>query len=133
MAYVFVGIGRLMNYVSPTILLSGIIMVVLFSRIPAKGTIISKLSPLAFGVYLFQMNPVIWNSILNGAFAGIVEKPLFVGIPLVFVFAFVIFLSGLVVEFVRSKLAKAFRIHKLSNWIVAKTDFVLEKLFIFLK
>lgn len=131
--YVFLGIDRLVNYVSPTILVSGIIMVVLFSRIPIKGTIISKLSPLAFGIYLFQMNPVIWNSILKGAFAGIAKKPLFVGIPLVFVFSFVIFISGLVVELVRSELAKAFRIQKISTWIVAKADFALEKLFVFLK
>ena len=132
-ARVFVGTGRLVNYISPTILLSGIIMVVLFSRIHLKGTIISKLSPLAFGIYLFQLNPVIWNKILKNAFAGIVKKPLFVGILLVFGFAFIIFLSGLVVELVRSRLAKIFRIQKLSKWIVAKVDFVLEKLFIFLK
>ena len=129
----YTGIRSLLSFVLPTILFSGMIMVVLFSRIPAKGTIISKLSPLAFGIYLFQINTVIWNNILCDAAAGIAKKPVLVGIPLVFGFALAIFLSGLAVEFVRSKLAKAFRIHKLSKWIVAKADFVLEKLFVFLK
>ena len=130
---VFIGIGGLTNYVSPTILLSGIIMVVLFSRIPLNGNFVSKLSPLAFGIYLFQMNQVIWNNILKDAFVGIVEKPLYIGIPLVFGFASAIFLSGLCVEFVRSILANICRINKLSKWIVEKADFVLEKLFVFLK
>ena len=62
----FLGIGRLTNYVSPTILASGLIMVVLFSRLRLKGTVISKLSPLAFGIYLFQLSPVIWNNCLRG-------------------------------------------------------------------
>ncbi len=57
--FLWSGSGELINYVSPTILLSGIIMVVLFSRLNLKGTIISKLSPLAFGIYLFQMNEVV--------------------------------------------------------------------------
>ena len=60
------GIERLLSYVSPTILASGLIMVVLFSRLRLKGTVISKLSPLAFGIYLFQLNPVIWKNLKEG-------------------------------------------------------------------
>ena len=41
-AHVFIGINLLTNYVSPTILLSGILMVVLFSRISIRGSILKK-------------------------------------------------------------------------------------------
>lgn len=131
--HVFIGIRHLTSYVSPTILLSGIIMVVLFSRIPLKGKFISKLSPLAFGIYLFQLNQVIWYNVLKNAFVKVVEKPLYIGIPLIFGFASIIFLSGLCVEFVRGILANVCKINSLSKRIVEKADFMLEKLFVFLK
>ena len=59
----FLGSDRLTSYVSPTILGSGLIMVVLFSRLRPTGAVISKLSPLAFGIYLFQLSPVIWKNL----------------------------------------------------------------------
>lgn len=48
---VFTGSELLVSYLSPTILLSGVLMVVLFSRLPVRGTVIAKLSPFAFGIY----------------------------------------------------------------------------------
>ena len=56
-------LGCLISYVSPTILLPGLIMVILFSRLRPNPKIIKALSPLTFGIYLFQLNTVIWNSI----------------------------------------------------------------------
>lgn len=58
----FWGIEQLTSYISPTILVSGLIMVIIFSRIQMRGTVIKKLSPLAFGIYLFQRNQVIWDN-----------------------------------------------------------------------
>ncbi len=84
--HAFFGIQRLITYVSPTILLSGIIMVVLFSRMRIHSSmikVIKKTSPLAFGVYLWQLNKVFWDKYLNGAFVGIVSQPIPVGVTLV--------------------------------------------------
>ena len=75
---------QLISYVSPTILLSGMIMVVLFSRLPIKCKFVSKVSPLAFGIYLFQLNQVVWHFMLKDAFVGVLEKPLYIGIPMAF-------------------------------------------------
>ena len=130
---VFTDIRRLVNYISPTILLSGIIMVILFSRLRFKGTIIAKLSPLAFGIYLFQNNRVIWNVIIKDKFAFIASEHVAVGIIYVFIFAFVIFISGLVVEAIRNKFAKMLRLSLLSKKVVGFIDCALSKLFIFLK
>lgn len=131
--HVFIGTDRLTDYVSPTVLLSAILMVVLFSRIRIRGSIIKKISPLVFGIYLFQLNKVIWNNILDNAFVTVVEQPLYVGVLLVFVFAFVIFFSGLVVEYIRSRIAKLLRIPALSKRIVTLIDVIISKLFVFLK
>lgn len=126
--YVFIGIRRLVNYVSPTILLSGILMVVLFSRIKVKGSILKKISPLAFGIYLFQLNQVIWNNVLKDAFTWIAERPVYIGVMLVILFAFAIFVSGLLVEYIRSKLEKLLRITALSNKIIVWIDAILSRL-----
>ena len=130
--HVFIGIEYFTNYVSPTILLSGIIMVVLFSRLRIRGSIIKKLSPLAFGIYLLQLNRVIWRNLEN-AFVGVVEKPLYIGVLLVFALAFALFFAGLAVEYIRSRIAKFLRIPALSKRIAAFLDGVLCKLFILLK
>ena len=125
--HVFWGTGRLTNYVSPTILASGLIIVVLFSRIKTKGTVISKLSPLTFGIYLFQQNPVIWNNCLKGRTSFAAQVNIAVGIACAFGIAALIFAAGLFVEFVRSKLAKAIRIPALSCWIVNLSKRLLQR------
>lgn len=130
------GIDHLTNYVSPTIMFSGLIMVILFSRLQVSNklnTIITHLSPLAFGIYLFQLNRIIWENIIKDAFIDVTDKPLYVGLPLTFMFAFVIFVSGLGVEFLRTKAANFIKIPILSQKIVGLVDYIMKKCFIFLK
>lgn len=127
------GNGILTNYISPTILLSGLIMVILFSRIHLKGTVISKLSPLAFGIYLFQLNQVIWKNVIGGAFTFVAEKNIVVGVIYVLCLAAIIFMSGLLVEFMRNAVAKLIRIPHLCNAIVKLAHTCLEKTAVLLK
>ena len=130
---VFLGVGRLTNYMSPTILLNAMIMVVVFSRIRLRGKFIGKVAPLAFGVYLFQLNSVLWQDVLKGSTAVVVDMPLVKGILIVFAVSSLIFASGLIVEFVRGKMATAMRIPVLSKKLVDLADCLLEKLFVFIK
>ena len=76
------------------------------------------MSPLAFGIYLFQVSPVVWEEIINDAFAVAASKPIVIGVLYVLMFAFCIFVSGLIVEFLRSKLAQILGVHRLSEKIV---------------
>ena len=110
--------NRLINYISPTILLNALILVVLFSRIKVKCPLITKLSPLAFGIYLFQLNSVIWNNILKDCMVFVTSKHVIVGIGYVFLFAFILFALGVIVEFLRKQIANALRISVLSQKIV---------------
>lgn len=130
---VFIGSGRLINNVSPTILFSGLIMVVLFSRLRLKGKIIAKLSPLAFGIYLFQMNQVIWNYIIKNRFSFIVSEHIIIGILYVLLIAFIIFISGMIVEFIRGGFARVLNISFLSKKIVKFIDSIMVKMLVFLE
>lgn len=129
---VFKGTNLLVNYVSPTILLSGLLMVIIFSRISLKGTIISRVSPLAFGIYLFQLNQVIWGSLKNRvSFVG--QFKFGKAVVYVVFFAMMIFVTGIFVEFVRNKLAKVCRISELSKKIVTMIKWILQKSTVILK
>lgn len=131
--YTFLGIDRLVNYISPTILLSGLIMVILFSRIKLKGNVISKISSLTLGIYLFQLNQVVWNNIIENAFCFIVNKNIVLGVLLVLFFAGIIFIIGFIIEFMRDKLFKLLNISLLSKKIVNCSMFLIEKSSLFLK
>ncbi len=131
--HVFKGDKILTNYISPTVLMSGLIMVILFSRLNLKGNIIRKLSPLAFGIYLFQLNSIIWNNILKEAFVFVASKNIVTGVCYAFILAFMIFLGGIIVEFIRTKLAQAVRIPALCERIVSITDRIIMRLFVLLK
>jgi len=123
----------LLSYESPTVLMSGILLVLLFARIPLKGKLIRHLSPLAFGVYLFHLTPVLWNGVLKGACQAIAAKPLKLGVLLVLGGAAVIFITGLVVEFFRQKLMKLIRANRFCEGTAAAAHKVLTKVSAILK
>ena len=131
--YELFGTTELFIYISPAVLVSGICLVIIFSRFSPKGTIIKHLSPLAFGIYLFQVSPIVWEKIINGASAVAASKPIVIGVLYVLMFAFGIFASGLIVEFLRSKLAQLLGVHRLSEKIVEALDKMLTTLGIILR
>lgn len=130
---VFTGSEHLTSYVSPTILTSALIMVILFSRLRLKGTVISKVSPYVFGIYLFQFNQVIWNDYLNDVCSFVAEFNIVSGVVYAFAFAAFIFISGYIVELVRSTISKAIKISLLSKEVVNVLNKIIKKTFIILK
>lgn len=125
---VFADSEFLTSYVSPTIIISGFIMVVLFSRIKFNGKIISKISPLAFGVYLFQDNPDIRLNLIKNNFVFITNENVFVGVLIVLLSVFVCFVAGILVEFIRKNLASLIKIPDLCKKIVSSINKCLEKI-----
>lgn len=130
---VFRGDDLLVNYLSPTIFMSGMILVLIFSRLSPSGHVIRHLSPLAFGIYLLQLNPVIWSNVLDDAFVSIVKMPLIAGVIHVLVYACIIFIAGLIVEFIRTRLAQLVKIDRLSKRVVNVFDQIITKLSILLQ
>lgn len=124
--------GILVDYASPFVVFCGILMTIVFSRLNPNPKLITKLSPLAFGIYLCQMSPVVWKG-FNNAFAGVASMSLPLGILCVVALALVIFVSGMLVEYIRVKLASALRISLLSEKIVTVANRALTTLFPLMK
>ena len=82
---------------------------------------------MAFGVYLFQLNCVVWDK-LTDSFAFLVDKNIVLGIFLAFLAALGIFAAGLTVEKLRCILAKWMKIDVLCRKIVDFAAGKLEKL-----
>ena len=124
----YTGNKMLVNYVSPTVLASGLIMVILFSRLKIGHVkLIAMLSPLSLGIYLFQNSPAVWKH-LDERFVFAVHEPIVVCVLYVFLIALAIFLSGLLIELIRSKLAKALQIPKFSMAIVHTTGRIIGRI-----
>ena len=125
--------SRWMNYLSPTVLLSAVILVVLFSRLPVKGTLVGKVTPAVFGIYLFQVNPVVWSGLLYHACDFIVSKPVAVGVAFALGAAGALFAAGFAVETVRLKLAQRMRLNTVSKKVAAVLDGMLTRLEVLLR
>ena len=131
--FILFGTRPLIEYVSPTMVISAFVLLILFSRLPVRGGWISKVSPLVFGVYLGQLSPGIWYILFPGAFAFVLSVPLAVGLPCVIVSAFLMLAGGLLLEWLRSRLARLMKIHLLSQKIAGALEAFLAKPFLFLK
>lgn len=116
------------EHTSPTILCASISLLIIFSRLNIKSKAIELLTPLVFGVYLFQCNEIIWNSIISGAFDFVKNCNMIFTICYMFIFAFIIFIIGVVVEWIRVKLFKLLKIDYVIIKISNVFDHVLIKL-----
>ena len=79
------------------------------------------------------MNQVIWENVIKDAFVCVVQKNIAIGVLYTFMFALGIFMAGLLIEFIRTKIAKALKISALSDRIVKVLDMIMAKLFVLLR
>lgn len=99
----------LVNYISPTILFSGIFLLLLFSKLSFKNTfckIIAFFSPLTFSVYLIHAEPLIWNHVIKGRFTVYANYHPLLLILAVLVTSFMIWLICSLIDLPRSFLFK---------------------------
>lgn len=108
----------LIQYTSPTVLLSAIALVMLFSKL-IPGSLSRKLiglvSPLTFGVYLIHDSPFIRNTFMMGRMAEAAADAVPVMLAKVIAFAAAVFVSCLLIEYIRSKLFQWLHIRELLN------------------
>jgi len=111
---VITGSEDLISYISPTILLSAITLLIVFSRLKPNKHFVSFIVPLTTGVYLFQCNSIVW-SLLDKRFVFVSEMNPLLGVFTVLILALVIFLSGGLVDFLRQKLYILLKIDSFSR------------------
>lgn len=124
----FTNHSRLLSYVSPTMVLSGLITVVLFSRININGMVVKNISPLVFGVYLFQLNRVIWADLYE-AVAEILCSNTVVAVLQVLLVSGIIFTVGIITEYIRRWIAKLVKIPEFSDFLGKSVSKFMTRLF----
>lgn len=109
----------LVSYTSPTMLLSGIALLVLFSKLKLGflGKIISFLSPLCFSVYLIHEHKVIRNKYIAGQFERFLDYPTKEMVISITITVISIFCIGIFIDFFRECLFKILRLKKLFSFI----------------
>jgi len=117
----------LLTYTSPTVLISAVALLVLFSQLKFKEgfkKVISFFSPLAFGVYLIHTEPHVWNEVLLGRFSYLGNKNPALFIMIIFAIIFAIWFACSMIDYVRLKIFKLLHIKK---WCTSM-DCKLEKI-----
>lgn len=123
-----IGAGILVSYVSPTVLLSAIAYVVLFSKVkPPKviSGLIVFLAPAAFGVYLVHCQSIVWGHFLENAFGWIGGCSVWAVPFLVLASALIIFTCCILIEKARLLMFKLLKIDALVNHFGAAADSLL--------
>ncbi len=109
----------LVSYISPTVVIGSIALVLLCVKKQVKNGVGKKvltfLSSLTFGVYIVHMHPLIYEKMIAGRFAYLATQPFYVLIGMVLVWALAIYAFSMVVSLIRSLLFKYCKINKLGS------------------
>ena len=119
----------LLTYTSPTVLISAVALLILFSQLEFKKIfkkIIAFFSPLAFGVYLIHTEPYVWNNVLAGSFIHFGNETPIVLILSIFVSVLVIWFVCSMIDYLRLLI---FKLLHLKNLCVFIENRFLKKLF----
>ena len=106
----------LLGYTSPTILMSAILMLIVFSRvriIERLKKIVLLFAGASFGVYLIHVHPVIKELVWSNAFASYAEYSLGGMIFAIFASAVVIYILCSVTDLIRMRIFEIIHIDKL--------------------
>ena len=98
-------------------------LLILFSRInlgKVALALVKFLSPLAFGVYLIHMQPMLWTLFGEAPFAYLVEIPLYKAAPWFVAIVVSVYLACSLLEWIRRLLFKLLHVSALEIWISEK-------------
>lgn len=118
----------LVSYNSPTLLVSSISLLLIFSRIKVEGSLFKKVitivAPLTFGVYLSNAHPLVWVYIMKGAFSAYATYPVWKLIICTLLSAVVLFLIGIAMDAVRNLI---FELGHLRGKLRALEKYILDR------
>lgn len=109
------------HYTSPTILLAGMFLLLLFSRFQVRSrpvrTCIRVLSPAAFGVYLIHTHPLIWEKIMLRRYCDLAEFETWRMVFAVLCAALCIYAVCTAIDLIRHFLFKALHLKRGLEWL----------------
>jgi len=122
----------IVSYTSPTVVITAVFFVVLFSKFNFPvfiNKVIAFLAPASFGVYLIHVQPFIYNNVIKDAFLWIGESS-FVLIPFeVIVCALIIMATCLAIEKVRLLLFRVLGVNRFASFVGIKIDDMIDGIF----
>lgn len=111
---------------SPTMVFQGMVLIELFSRLQKVPAFLTKISSLAFGVYLFHENNYVRTLIVKDKFLFVKDLNLIQGYFVVLGSALLIFFIGLFIDEFRTALFRTINMEGISNsfckWIQRKWE-----------
>lgn len=116
----------LISYVSPTIVVIGICLLLLCSKLTIKPVfvkVIQLAAPATLGVYLIHVNHVVWNHWIADFAVSFLNHNVFVMVLLILLAALTIYVVCTAIELLRQKLFVLLRVHKLCSLL--ETRFTL--------
>lgn len=105
-------------YQTPTILLSGIFLLLFFIKIEIDGKfikLIKYISSLTFGIYLAHVHPLIFQYLIKDLFKSVNGYSVLYLIISIFKYAIIIFTISSLIEIVRKYIFKILQVEKLVN------------------
>lgn len=119
---ILISMNRFMfiSYLSPTVLIFAIIMLVLFSKIKVNEKIskyIKLITSTSFAVYLVNCHPIFFQAILKDMFISYCDKPVFVILFNVLKFSLIFCVFVMAFDILRNKLFKLCKVDKLAEKI----------------
>lgn len=121
---------KFFSYISPTIVLNAVSLVILFSKINLKGfavKVVKFLSPAAFGVYLIHDNNLVRENFMSNNFVWITHFEWYFIPPVALGCAIGIFITCLFIEKIRLLIFKYLKIDTFINIIAPKVENILKK------
>ena len=110
----------LFDYNSPTIMISAICYLLIFSKIKINskyGKIIKVLGMSTFSVYIVNCTDVFWNNVMNGLFSATVDYPVYKMVFSILSFSVIFVLFVLLFDILRRKLFTICGVTKLYTFI----------------
>ena len=113
-------INFFIEYQSPLMVAAAIFLFNAFRKVNIKDkgkAFIRIVAPTSFGVYLIHENPIIRSLVITDKFIPYLSKPVYFMIGLIILTVLIIYISCVLVDFLRIQLFKLLKIKQLSNWI----------------
>lgn len=121
----------LLQYVSPTILLCALMLLLAFRELPLPAWLsrcVSVLSPLTFGVYLIHDHPLVRRRLMYLRFDSFNRLPAPLLVLCVALSAVAIFAVCALIEYLRTRLFRVLRVEQGCAWVEKKARGLLTRL-----
>jgi len=125
------GWTQLTSYTSPTVFITSLGLIVVFSKMKFKfgitKNIIKFFAPATLGVYIIHVNPVVWTNVMKSSMTTLSSGSVPMMVVKVLLVAFIMYVGLSLLDVVRIKLFDLIRIKKLYEMIDVTFDKLFEK------